>query len=669
MSEFSASQRIGNVLREIDFQPNWRITADRCAQYYDGNQLEPEVIAELERKRMPRIIVNLIKPTINGVLGMEARNRTDWHVSADNDEYIDIAEGLNEKVLESLRIAKANRAVSDAYAAQVIPGIGWVEVKKNNDPLGSKYKISYVHRDEIYYDFATDSDLSNCKWLLRKRWVDKEQALAAFPKHKDIIRYAIGGWNNLDFSSAKVNSHALQGAYDEFQYSTRSMDEWLNNVRDNVMVYELYYRVWKNGIILRDNNSGRVVVFDEKNPIHIALIASNAVEVERRMIPSLRLSWYVGPHHIIDMPSPHPHNYFPYVPFFGAREDKSRIPYGLVRDMLSPQDELNFRRIKLTAQLNHKRIIKDEDAVKMTDERLREEVHSSDGVVTLNPSARRKGGGLFKVETDNGIAAQQYQVMNDSKMLLQDVSGVHDAFLGKEGAAKSGIAINSLVEQSATTMGDINDNYMFARQMVGELVLAHEINDLKPKRNIKVIIPAKSSQEKPREVVLNEEGENGELNNDISLAKTKVVLGEVQQSAGYRAQVTQMLIDLISKLPQQVQFGALDIVVEQMDLPADKKDRLLKVISKVTGNINPEDMTEEEKAALQAEQQKKQAAEQLDMAAMQLKLKQVEALISEITSKANLNTAKSETEKINQLLMQQSAIDNGVRPPPLPTQQ
>jgi len=76
------------------------------------------------------------------------------------------------------------------------------------------------------------------------------------------------------------------------------------------------------------------------------MINSGRVRVEKRPVPALRLSWYVGPHFITDMASPHPHNHYPYIPFIGAREDETRIPYGLVRSMLSPQDEINFRRIR-----------------------------------------------------------------------------------------------------------------------------------------------------------------------------------------------------------------------------------------------------------------------------------------------------------------------------------
>src|SRR5690606_19724168 len=293
----------------------------------------------------------------------------------------------------------------------------------------------------------------------------------------------------------------LSRAYDEYQYSTRNETEWLLPHRDMVKVYELYYRVWEQGIIIKDER-GNAAQFDENNKFHIALINTGKVQIEKRSIPKLRLSWHIGPHHVHDGPSPHPHNHYPYVPFFGVQEDKTKRPYGLVRAMLSPQDEINFRRIKLTGDLNYKRIIMDEDASNMSDEQLQDEVHRSDGVIKLNPAARRKGGGLFRVETDQGIAQQQFQVMQDAKTLIQDVAGVYNAFLGKEGGAKSGVAINSLVEQGATTLAGSGADLRIARPTGSDLVGAADATELRGQRNVSIVVPQQPGHEPQENVVV-----------------------------------------------------------------------------------------------------------------------------------------------------------------------
>lgn len=657
------SMRLHKILQERDYQPEWRGLASRCHQYYDGNQLDQEVINSLKAKKLPILITNLMQPAINGVLGMEARSRTDWFVRADDDEFREVAEGLNVRLNEGLRTGKANQACAEAYKAQVISGIGWVEVKKNSNSLGSKYKISTVHRNEISFDWRTAADLNNCRWLLRERWVDKDEAEAFFPNQQEIIKHSIGQWSSFDMADLYDKGDTLSQAYREYQYSTRDEKEWILPHRDMVKVYELYYRVWMPGIVLRSED-GRAVVYQEDNPIHNAMVVSGRVKIIKCSVPSLRLSWYIGPHFVKDMASPHPHNMYPYVPFFGAREDETGIPYGLGRSMLSPQDEINFRRIRLTGDLNYKRITMDDDATAMSDNDLRQQVHQADGIVKLNGAGKREGGALFKVESDQGIGAQQFQIMQDAKMLIQDVAGIYNAFLGKEGGAQSGVAINSLVEQGATTLADINDNYNNARQMVGELVMAHEVEEMTESRNIQIMVPGKLG-EKPKQVVLNND-QDGEMTNAIAQAKTQVVLGEIQQSPGYRAQVSQMLMDFISKLPGDAQMAGLGIFVDQLDVPEEKRIELMKLVQKFTGEIDPEDMTPEQQAQMQEQQQRQKKMDEAQMRDVMLRLEELAAKVDKAKAEAQYTRERAESEDVDQQKTKMEIEQAAAVPPPLP---
>ena len=103
-------------LREIKHQPHWRREADRAADYYDGNQLSPETVERLKDRGQPPLIANLIKPTIDTVLGMEAKTRTDWRVRPEDDEECDdeLAEALSLKLKHAEIESRADRAVSDA---------------------------------------------------------------------------------------------------------------------------------------------------------------------------------------------------------------------------------------------------------------------------------------------------------------------------------------------------------------------------------------------------------------------------------------------------------------------------------------------------------------------------------------------------------------------------
>ena len=78
-------------------QPKWRPDADIDCDYYDGAQMSAEVMQRLKEAGIPPQDSNLIKPTINAVLGLEARSRTDYKVTSDDESQAEIAEGLSAK--------------------------------------------------------------------------------------------------------------------------------------------------------------------------------------------------------------------------------------------------------------------------------------------------------------------------------------------------------------------------------------------------------------------------------------------------------------------------------------------------------------------------------------------------------------------------------------------
>ena len=73
-------------MRQIQEQPPWRARADREADYYDGNQLDAEVLRRQRELGIPPAIEPMIQPTINTILGLEVKQRPDWKVVPDDDE-------------------------------------------------------------------------------------------------------------------------------------------------------------------------------------------------------------------------------------------------------------------------------------------------------------------------------------------------------------------------------------------------------------------------------------------------------------------------------------------------------------------------------------------------------------------------------------------------------
>ena len=612
-------QQLESMLNEIAKQPVWRDEAQMAAAYYDGKQLSPEVMAALKERGQAPLVFNLVGPTIDAVLGIEAKTRTNWIVRPDDDASVDVAEALNEKLNEESRISLADRACADTYAAQVKTGLGWVEVNRNTDPYDAPYRVNYVSRNEISWDWhAKRPDLRDSRYLVRERWLDEDRALLAFPGHDHLIRMAVNGWRSWDGTWTDGKEHQmveLLHAYSESQETVLDEETWFDWERRRVRVFEVWYRAYERGVVLKLSD-GRVIPYNKGNPLHQIALAHRTAKPITGVFPKMRLSYFMGCHRIIDIPSPLPHDNFPYVPFWGFREDGTGIPYGLVRRMMSPQDEVNARRSKMMWLLSAKRVIMDKDATTMDIEEVTDEVQRPDGVITLNPNRQHRDQHSFKIEQDFQLASQQFEIMVEAQRMIQDTAGVYSALMGKQdGGADSGVAIASLVEQGSTTLAELNDNYRFGRRLVGEHLLALINEDIG--RNEMEVAVGTQKPEKTKMISLNSPGTdsfgNKTINNDVYRSKTQVALDDIQATAGYRAQISNRLFELAATLPDDVKVAVLDIVVDSTDIP--QREEMVKRIRKVTGTgIDPETMTDEERAAAEQQQavQKETAALELE---------------------------------------------------------
>lgn len=611
-------QQLENMLSDIRFQPQWRTEAAKCADYYDGHQLTQERLDRMERLGIPPLITNLIAPAINAVLGMEAKARTDWRVTQENDVQDvpeEMMDALNAKLNEAERESRADRAISDAYAPQVKAGLGWVEVSRSTDALAYPYRVNSVHRDEIWWDWrARQPDISDARYLIRKRAFDADVLAAIMPDHKELIRWSIEDkfktwqWD----TKSNIDTSLAYAAHIERITNIDSM-EWRNADRRRATLYEVWYRTWEVSDMFRAP-SGRMIIFEKRNPLHTEAYARGMIRLEKRPCSKVRVAFYMGCHRLYDIPSPYSHRHFPYVPFWGFREDVSGVPYGLIRAMISPQDVVNSSDSKMHWMLNSRRLRADSDAIDTkynTWANVRENLSRTDSIVLLDPS---KPNARFREENDTGLNQQQFQRRQQAAANVEQAGGIYRAMLGNDSNATSGIAISSLVEQGNVTLAEINDNYQFARRQVGELLFSLVREDM-----IGVEMQVAIKKEGKRKLVNLNQRTNDGIVNDVASTMVKVVLEDIPSTPAFRQQQLQMLSQYTKGLPPEIQLALADIVIGLTDVP--QKDKVLARIKKIAGiqdDLSEEDEAAMRQAAAAAQQAQQQAAERMQNAEIAL---------------------------------------------------
>ena len=599
-------------VREAINQPPWRANADKEADYADGNQLDSELLQKQRQLGIPPAKENIIGPAIRAVCGYEAKTRTDWRVTPDGDpQGQDVADALNYRLNQAERHSRADRALSDGFRHAATVGIGWVEVTRASNALKFPYACRAVHRNEIWWDMqSTEPDLSDARWLFRRRWVDRQRAARMFPEHKTIIMHSADKWI-ADLAGEMLEggqSTGLAQAIDAERAWTVQEDNWYNDENQQVCLTELWYRRWDEVTILRARN-GRAVEYDPSNSAHVAVVRSNRGVLERQILPKMRRAYFMGPHILHDGPTPHPHDHFPYVPIWGAREDMTGIPYGLVRDMMFPQDNLNASISKLRWGIASARIERTKGAVAMPDDVFRRMAARSDADIILDAEHMARPGARFEVKRDFQLNSQQFQLMDDSRRAMERVSGVSSAFMGQKGTASSGIQEQTQLEQSQVSIADLMDNFKEARRLVGEILMALIIEDMG--REEQTIVIEGDTLNPPRSVVLNKPEIDPQtgiqyLSNDISRTRLMVALEDVPSSSSFRAQQLSALSESVKSLPQELQTVVMPFMIDLMDLP--RKDQIVQAIRNATGQADPEQLREQIKQELMFELKERELA-------------------------------------------------------------
>lgn len=626
------------MVTDCENQPNyWRYEADTVCAYVDGKQFTPEQEIALRAEGLTDLKpTNLMARTFRSLLGQEAKSRTDVKVEADDEDDDEVCEVMNKSMKEARREAKVDMAISGAYAGQVMPGIGWVKVDRDQDPLNYPHRVRTIDRRKVWWDWeAQDPLIRDARWLVHREWADLDELEAVMPQHRMVLRHAANGWNHFAIDTTDYDIERVEAFNDFRRYSrTRGRNEWFDTGRRRIMMYEVWYRVPAVAVVFRVSPT-RWMIYDDANQSHINAVVGGA-EIRKSKTSQVRVALFAGPHRLQDVGTTRRH--FPYVPFFAYRDDEDRTPYGLGRGMIGPQDEYNARRLRINWLLRARQIVMDHDALhkdsnSLTD--IADAIMRPDLTVVLNANRTNANAQAFRVENNLTMQKEQFEAMQDAKQLLQDVPGVYGSQLGQASSGvTSGIANSLLIEQGAVAMGDLNDAYRDSRALVHEILLDQLIEDHKAAM-LKVKVGRGSTR---RVVVLNATAEDGTIVNNVADAAVRVGMGDVPNTPSYRMMQQQQAASVIQAIAQSSPQAAGVMVpgfIEMTDMPdrMERADDVRRAFGMPTAG------DKQKQAEMDAQQQAQ--------AAQDAKVKQMAIGLEMEDKAAKVQKTRAETEKLN----------------------
>ena len=597
--------------------------AKKCDAYYQGDQWEIEDVSMLDAEGRPALTVNTILPTINTVLGEQSTRRADIQFKPRRGATEEVADVLNKLYMQIADNNKLDWLEQQVFAdGLIMDGRGYFDVRIDfSDHIEGEVRITAKDPLDILIDpDAKEYDPKTWNEIFETKWMTLEEIEELYGKDKA---------EDLRFIAENGNSYGRDSIeYEETRYGdTENADEYLGGSYDSdeyktvrsLRVIERQHRKLTRVQCYVDPVTGdsRPVPENWSDSKTKRFAKEYGLEVISKM--SKKVRWTVTCDKVVLFDDFSPYSDFTIVPYFAYF--RRGTPFGMVRNLLSPQEQLN----KISSQelhivnttANSGWMVESGSLVGMTPDDL-EEHGAETGLVVEYARGTNPPSKIQPNQIPTGLDRIAQKAANN----IQAISGINESMLGTDSAEVSGIAIQAKQNRGAIMIQVPLDNLRKTRHYLAEKILNLIQNFYTEERIIQVTND--SDPMKPREpMVINEMTPEGMIINDLTLGEYDVVVSTAPARDSFDE------VQFAEALSLRQGGGAVpdDAIIEYSHLA--KKGELAKRIRMMTGvERTPEQM---EAQAIQQQFQLQQA---------QLELEKMQAEVQRIGSEAAVNIAK-----------------------------
>uniref|UniRef100_A0A6M3KX33 Putative P22-like portal protein n=1 Tax=viral metagenome TaxID=1070528 RepID=A0A6M3KX33_9ZZZZ len=621
--------------------------------YYDGIQMTPEDLQVMLNRNQPPLVYNITKNMVNFLLGTERKSRIESKVLPRNAAGAQSAKSKTKLIKYTQDVSHGAFEFSQAFAECVKAGLGWMETAVRNNDDEPIFMRQERWRNMWYDHLGASMDGSDWRYIVREKWIDLDIAERLFPDRAERLKVIADNVNSLyPFRPEDVSVADVASEFDLESEMDSLFEGQYDKTRQRLKIVECWYRLPERLKLLRQVDDsvpfgaldGAIYRDDQED--HQYLVKNGYFGTTDALIMAMHCALWTGPLLLQDMLTPYNHNRFPFTPLFCYRFARNNLPYGMIRDIRDPQDDLNKRKSRSLFLLSANRVIMDKGAV---DDKIEayNEVNRPDGMIEVNV------GKKFEINKEFQEIAVHNEMARDDQSFVDNISGVTPEAKGQSTRDLSGVAINKLQIQAGTTSGVVFDNMYFAHQKEGEIRLSLIEQFYDQEKEYRITGGFKGKEE----FIKVNENKGGVIENSITEAKADFIVSEQDFRETMRMAMFQMLSELVMSLAKampEVALALLDEVVDFMD-ELWNKDELVARIRKINGQHAPEDdMTPEEKKEIaQAEEQmaqKQQMLEQIKQALLELQVANEQANATATNAKAMKDKVDAEMKRLEGFL-------------------
>jgi len=362
-----------------------RFLSERCRDYYDHKQWTEAERSKLLARNQAPIVVNRVKPKVEGLLGMYGLRHTDPKAYPRTQEHEETAHAVTDALryvadnndFESVKAEVAESFFIEGYGGAI------VDVRLNGRDEVEIF-VEEIPWDRIYFDpHSRKKDFSDARYMGVILWMDEDEVLEKFP-------------------DVDIDELSTQEEIDDETFEDRPQWAYSDDSKRRYRI-ALHFGI-KDGKWHRSLFSGDVYIKDPE--------------------PSPYLDEFGDPANPIELVS--------------ANIDRDNNRYGEVAGFLDQQDEINHRRSKGLHLLSERQTAGRRGAIQDVGA-LKRELAKPNGHVEYDGEK-----GDFEVLNTGDMAAAQFSLYQDAKAELDAVSINAQLSGERQQGDLSGVAIDKL---------------------------------------------------------------------------------------------------------------------------------------------------------------------------------------------------------------------------------
>lgn len=598
--------------------------AKKCDAYYRGEQWDEADIAALEEEGRPALTINTILPTVNTVLGEQSTRRADVQFKPRRGGEAEVAHTLTKLYMQIADNNKLDWVEQQVFSdGLIMDGRGYFDVRMDfSDHVEGEIQITAKDPLDILIDpDAKDYDPKTWNEIFETKWMTLDEIEELYGKKKaEELRFIAENGNSFGRDSIEYEENRFGDleSTDDYLGAGIPGDDEYRNIKALRVVERQHRRMHRvDCFVDPDTGDQRDVPeswTDAKAKKFAKQYGLGIISKVKR-----KVRWTVTCDKVVLHDDWSPYNNFTIVPYF-AYFRRGR-PFGMVRNLLSPQEQLNkiasqeLHIVNTTA--NSGWMVESGSLIGMSADDLEEHGAQTGLVLEYNRGSQPP----LKIQP-NQIPTGLDRIAQKAALNIKTISGVNDSMLGTDSAEVSGVAIQAKQNRGVIMIQVPLDNLRKARHYLAEKILECIQTFYTEQRVIQVT--NEDDPLRPREpMVINEMTPEGRIINDLTLGEYDVVIA----TAPARDSFDEVQFAEALNLRQVGVAIPDDAIIEYSHLA--RKGELAKRIRMLTGiEQSPE---QQEMAAVQA---------QMAMQQLQLEIAKLEAEVRKLQSEAAVNIAK-----------------------------